>query len=152
MSFIGDIAGGYGAKQLGKYNNSLLKTQSKLEKAEADRKLAVWNQLDKPRLIENQDTEFSDFFVKILKSGAEFRVGETGALAALKFKVNQAYDLSIGEYNSKVDYQNQINQSLMTSAKGQAELYKGELAFRTGLIKAAGTMAGNYNNSGSLLG
>ena len=40
----------------------------------------------------------------------------------------------------------------MTSAKGQAELYKGELAFRTGLFKAAGTMAGNYNNSGSLLG
>ena len=38
MSFIGDIAGGYGAKQLGKYNNSLLQTQSKLEKAEADRK------------------------------------------------------------------------------------------------------------------
>ena len=65
MSFIGDIAGGYGAKQLGKYNNSLLKTQSKLEEAEAERKLAVWNQLDKPRLIKNQDTEFSDFFVKI---------------------------------------------------------------------------------------
>ena len=152
MSFIGDIAGGYGAKQLGKYNNSLLQTQSKLEKAEADRKLAVWNQLDKPRLIENQDTEFSDFFVKILKSGAEFRAGETGALAALKFKVNQAYDLSIGEYNSKVDYQNQINQSLMTSAKGEAELYKGKLAFQSGLFKAIGTMGGNYYKTGSLLG
>lgn len=154
MSFIGDIVGGYGAKQLGQYNNSLLQQQSKLEKIEAERRKAVWNQLDKPRLVENQKTEFSDFFVKVLKSGAEFRAGETGALAATKFRISQAYDLAIGEYNSKVDYQNQINQSLMTSAKGQAELYKGELAYRTGLIKAAGTMAGNYyKTSGqSLLG
>lgn len=147
MSIIGNIFAADAAQKIGKYNNALYQQQAAYEKAKAEQKKLAYEQLDKPRLLEQQASAYSEFYVGLLKSGVEFRAGETPYLAAVKFKINQATDIAIADYNATVDYQDQINQSLLTSAKGQAELFKGQLVARTEYAKAIGT-AISANQSG----
>ena len=69
----------------------------------------------------------------------------------LEQNIEDAYDVSIARYNSRVTYQNEINRSLLTEARGRGEAFKGEMAFRTGIAKAAGDIYANRETYGSLL-
>ncbi len=55
MSFIGNVFAGRAAEQIGKYNAALYQQQSALAQAKADQQRAVYNQLDRPRLVKNKD-------------------------------------------------------------------------------------------------
>ena len=150
MAFIGNIFGGYAARQMGRYNQALYNQQAAIEKRNAEIKLATFNQVDKPRIIAAHNRNQSNMLVNFLKRGVDVdRIGGSPFLVMLDQATENAFDLEIAEFNSTVIYQNEINRSLLTEARGASEAYKGELAFRTGIAKAAGDIyASDY---GSLL-
>ena len=152
MAFIGSIFGGYAAKQIGKHNQSLLNLQAKIEARNAEIKFKVFKQVDEPRLKKAFERNKSNLFVKLLKSGVDVgRIGETPYLMMLDQEVENAFEISIANYNATVNYQNEINRSLLTQAKGIGERYKGELTYRTELAKGAGDIMTNYQTYKSLL-
>ena len=150
MAFIGNIFGAYAGKQLGKFNQSLYFQQAAIEKRNAEIKLATFKQVDEPRIIAAHNRNQSNMLVNFLKRGVDVdRIGGSPFLVMLDQATENAFDLEIAEFNSTVIYQNEINRSLLTEARGASEAYKGELAFRTGIAKAAGDIyASDY---GSLL-
>ena len=153
MSFIGDIFGGYGAKKIGQFNQSLLEKQAELARKNAGIKKQVFQDVDKPRIIAQHNRDASNMFVNFIKSGVDVsRIGDSPFLVMLDQSIEQAFDLEIAEFNSTVAYQNEINNASLLQAKGAGEAYKGEIAFRTGMLKAAGTMGSNYSKTGSILG
>jgi|TARA_Y100000296_G_C5161152_1_gene251912 hypothetical protein len=152
MAFIGNIFGAYAAKQLGKYNQDLFNLQARIDKRNAEIKLTTFKQVDEPRLKRHLKRVKSNLFVNLLKNGVDVdRIGETPYLVMLDQEVENAFELSIANYNANVSYQNEINRSLLTQAKGRAERYKGDLMFRTELAKAAGDIYANRKEYGSLL-
>jgi len=153
MAFIGNIFGGYAARQMGRYNQALYNQQAAIEKRNAEIKLRVFKQVDEPRIKKSLERNKSNLFVRLLKGGVDVdRMGETPYLMMLDQEVENAFELSIANYNATVNYQNEINRSLLTQAKGVGERYKGELTYRTELAKGAGDIAGNYQTYRSLLG
>ena len=87
--------------------------------------------------------------VSLLKSGVDVdRIGETPYLMLLEQETENDFDLAIATFNSKVNYQNEVNRSLLTEARGRGEAFKGELAYRVGMAKAIGAAGGNYQRSG----
>ena len=152
MAFVGNILGGYGSKLSGRYNEALYKQQAALEKRNAEIKKQTFENIALPRLLKAQERNKSTLFVNLLKSGVDVdRVGETPYLMLLEQNIEDAYDVSIARYNSRVTYQNELNRSLLTEARGASEAYKGELAFMTGLAKAGGDIYANRTDYGSLL-
>ena len=149
MAFIGNIVGAYAAQQIGEYNATLYNQQAAYADAKAQQQRAAYNQLDKPRLVNQQQRDYSQFFVSRMLTGAEF--SGTAFDAALDFQVNQALDLSIADYNESIEYDEAINQSLLLESKGVGENFKGQLTARAEYMKAAGSMIGNYSSSGSIL-
>ena len=87
-----------------------------------------------------------------LNSGAEFRAGTSPYLSALEFKVNQATDVAIQDYNAEMNLIDSFNRSILTESRGTAERFKGDLTRTAEFAKAGGKMFGNYQSSGSLLG
>jgi len=152
MSFIGNIVGGQAAAAIGKYNQSVYAAQAAYQARQAEINKKTYDQVTRPLLVKQQKKQYSDFFVSALSSGAEFREGTSPYLAGLEFALNQATDLAINDYNAEMDRIDLVNQSLLTSSRGTAERFKGDLTRTTEFAKAAGTMFGNYQNSGSLLG
>ena len=153
MSFIGNIFGAYGARQLGNYNAQLYAKQAELARKNAEVKKQVFQNVDKPRIIAQQARDRSNTFVQFIKSGVDVdRIGESPFLVMLDQTVEQAFDLEIAEFNSTVAYENQLNNASLLQAKGAGERFKGDIAFRTGMAKAIGQMGSNYYNTGSLLG
>jgi len=153
MSFFGDILGGYGASQVGKFNQSLYNEEAKLKVRNAKLKKQTFLTVDKPRIIAQHTRDQSNMLVKFLKSGVDVdRIGGSPFLVMLDQTVEQAFDLEIAEFNSTVEYQNELNNASLLRTKGEGEAYKGEIAFRTGMLKAAGKMYGNQQATGSLLG
>jgi len=151
MSFIGNIAAAQSAKAIGKYNQSVYNQQANLQKAKTEVNREVYNNLDRPRLVKEQESAYDFLFVQALNTGAEFREGETTYLAMLNTKVNQARDLAIEDYNSETAYYDGINQSLLLESKGVGENFKGKMTANTQYMKAVGSMFGNYQSSGSIL-
>jgi len=151
MSFIGSIFGGYAARQVGRFNRDLYNQQARIEKRNAEIKLKTFEQVDKPRLVASHQRNQSNMLVKFIKSGVDVDSGSP-FLVMLEQATENAFDLEIAEFNSTVAYQNEINRSLLTQARGAGEQFKGDLAYRVGMAKAIGQMAGNYQSSGSLLG
>ena len=143
MSFIGNLVSGYAAAQIGKYNAAMYNQQAAYAKAQAIQQREVYNQLDRPRLLKRQASDYSNFFVSLLTSGVEFR--GTPYEAALEFQVNQALDLSIADYNEKIDYMDATNQSLLLAARGRGELFKGRMTATTEYIKAGTSLLGQAN-------
>ena len=143
MAFIGSIVGGFAAQQIGRYNAALYNQQAAYAKQQAVMREKVYENLDKPRLIKKQERDYSNFFVSLLTSGAEFR--GTPYDAALEFQVNQALDLSIADYNQKMDNIDSINQSLLLAAKAQGEIFKGKMTASTEYVKAGGSLLGELN-------
>ena len=152
MSFIGNILGGYAAREVGKFNHRLFNQQARIEKRNAEIKLATFNQVDKPRIIAAHNRNQSNMLVNFLKRGVDVdRIGGSPFLVMLDQATENAFDLEIAEFNSTVTYQNEINRSLLTEARGASEAYKGDLAFTTGIAKAAGDIYAHRSDYGSLL-
>jgi len=153
MSFIGNIFGAYGARQIGNFNAQLYAKQAELTRKNAEIKKQVFQNVDKPRIIAQQARDRSNVFVQFIKSGVDVdRIGESPFLVMLDQTVEQAFDLEIAEFNSTVAYENQMNNASLLQTKGAGERFKGEIQFRTGMAKAIGQMGSNYYKTGSLLG
>jgi len=152
MSFIGSIFGGYAARQVGKYNRDLYNQEARIIKRNADIKKKTFQEVDKPRIVAQHQRDQSNMLVSFLTSGVDVdRIGGSPFLVMLDQATENAFDLEIAEFNSTVSYQNEINRSLLTEAKGASEAYKGDLAFRTGMAKAAGDIYAHRSDYGSLL-
>jgi hypothetical protein len=148
MSFIGSFFGGYAAKQAGRFNQSLFNLQAKIEKRNAEIKKATFDNVELPRILRAQERNKSNLFVNLLRSGVDVdRVGETPYLMMLEQNIEDAFDVSIARYNSRVTYENEVNRSLLTQARGAGEKYKGEMAYRVGIAKSIGQATSNYQRS-----
>ena len=143
MAFIGNIVGAYAAQQIGEYNAQLYNQQAANADAKASQQRAAYNQLDKPRLVKQQQRDYSEFFVSRMLTGAEF--SGTAFDAALDFQVNQALDLSIADYNESIEYDEARNQSLLLQARAEGERYRGQLTAGVQLAKAGGSLLSEWN-------
>ena len=141
MSFIGNFAAARAYKATAAYNRELYMMQSRLQKAKTAQAKAVYDRIDRPRLLKKQDSDYDFLFVRALKSGAEVRAGTSPYLALLEAKNNQATDLTIADYNSRTAYFDGINQSLLLESKAIGERFKGDLTARTETIKGIGSAA-----------
>ena len=151
MSFFGDVYGAFGARQIGRFNADLNAKQAELARKNAEIKKQVFQTVDLPRLKKDQERNKSNQFVSLLKSGFDVdRIGETPYLIGLEQSIEDAFEISVQTFNSTVAYQNEINNSSLLIAKGQGEKFKGEIQFRTGMLKAAGKAYGN-SQTGSIL-
>ena len=143
MAFIGNIVGAYAAQQIGEYNAQLYNQQAAYADAKAKQQRTAYNQLDRPRLVNQQQRDYSQFFVSRMLTGAEF--SGTAFDAALDFQVNQALDLSIADYNESIEYDEAINQSLLLQSRAEGERYRGQLTAGVQLAKAAGSLLSGAN-------
>ena len=154
MSFIGNIAAAQTAKALGKYNQQIIHHEAAYEKRKAEIAKKVYDTVERPRFLDQQEREYSEFFVSALRSGAEFRGGTTPFLVALKNKQNQMFDVALSDYNNKVTVNDMINQSLLIRARGEGERLKGDLTARAEYMKAGASllsMGYQSNQRGSLV-
>ena len=140
MSFIGNIAAAQSAKVIGRYNEGVMNEQAKYNARQAEIKKEVYDKYDKPRFAEQINTYNADQFVSTLKTGAEFREGETGYLVHLKNYQNQATDLAINDYNQTIKQNDLINQSILLQARGTGERLKGDMTARSEYISGAGSL------------
>ena len=65
----------------------------------------------------------------------------------LEQNIEDAFDVSIARYNSRVTYENEVNRSLLTEARGAGEKFKGDMAYRVGIAKSIGQATSNYQRS-----
>ena len=152
MSFIGDIVGGYGASQLGRYNQSVAQAQAKVDAKKAEVRKKIYEKIEKPKLIKDLDSAYSDFKVSVFKSGVELRAGETSGIVAIRNKQNIINEIAIADYNNTIAVNDLKNQSILLMAKGEGERLKGDIARNTAYAKAAGsllTMGYNKQSTGS---
>jgi len=152
MSFIGDILGGYGASQIGKFNQSLYNQKALINSRNAEIKKKTFEQVDLPRIRKEQERNKSNLFVQLLNSGFDAsQIGDTPYLVMLDQDIEDAFEVSIQTYNSTLTYEQELNNSLILQAQGQGEAFKGKVARNAAYAKAAGKMFGNYQSSGSIL-
>jgi len=154
MSFIGDILGGYGASQLGKYNQSVAQEQAKMDAKKAEVRKKIYEKIEKPKLIRDLNTAYSDFKVSVFKSGVELRAGETSGIVALRNKQNIINEIAMADYNNTIAVNDLKNQSILLMAKGEGERFKGDMTRNTAYAKAAGsllTMGYNSKKAGRLV-
>ena len=151
MSFIGNIAAAQSAKALGKYNQDVFNQQAALQRRKTEIARNAYNDIDRIRLVKNQETQYDNLFVNLLRSGAEVRLGDSSYEVLLETRYNQMTDLAIEDFNSQQAYYDGINQASLLESKGVGENFKGQLTARAEYFKAAGTMFGNYYSSGSIL-
>jgi|19_taG_2_1085344.scaffolds.fasta_scaffold22555_2 hypothetical protein len=140
MSFLGNFAAAQGAKAIGQYQKSIWDNEANYIIAQRNQKRTVFDQVLKPQLLDIQDSQYSDFFVQSLRTGAEIRPGTTPYFNLLKFKTNQAFDLAMADFNDEVDYNSMTNKALITRGKGEAALYTGLMTARTETIKGYGSL------------
>lgn len=152
MSWIGNVVAAVGAIQLGKYNKKLFDEQSRLQRAETERKRAVYNNIDRPRFIKDQNRADSELYVNLLSSGAEIREGTTPYLLLLESRVNQATDLAIADYNETTAYQDGYNNASLLTARGEAAMAQAKLTATGELAKAASGAQKNKRETNSILG
>ena len=154
MSALGNIAAAQSAKKIGKYNESVAYQEAQYLRKKAAVQEKVYNNIERPRFVDQQKQQFSNFFVSALRTGAEFREGTTPFFVSVKNKQNQMFDLALADYNKEVKQNDIINQSILIQARGQGERFKGELTARTEYMKAAGsllTMGYQSNKDGRLV-
>ena len=140
MSFIGNIAAAQTAKTLGKYNQSVAYQEAAYERKKAAIREKVYNQIERPRFLDQQEQAYSNFFVSALSTGFEYREGTTPFLVGLKSKQNQMFDLALSDYNNEVTVNDMVNQSLLIRARGQGERLKGDLTARAQYMAAAASL------------
>ena len=144
MSAIGNIAAAQTAKTIGRYNEQLAYQQAAYDRKKAAVQQKVFDTIERPRFVKQQEQAYSNFFVNALRTGAEFREGTTPFLVGVENRSNQMLDLALAE----------INQSLLLEARGRGERLKGDLTARAEYMKAAGsllTMGYQSNQQGRLV-
>ena len=153
MAFVGNLLGGYQAKQIGKYNESILQQQAAINTRNAEIKKTTFEQVTLPQLKKDQERNRSNQFVNLLSSGVDVsRIGDTPYLVMLEQSVEDAFSISVESYNSQTAYENELNTSLILQAQGRGKAFEGEVAFRTGIAKAGADIYMNKDKYESLLG
>ena len=140
MSFIGNFAAAQSARAIGKYNEGVYKQRAELQRARTAQNKAIYDKLDRPRLVKKQESEYDFLFVRALKTGAEVREGTSPYLALLEAKYNQATDLSIADFRSNQANFDGLNESLLLESKAAGARFKGDLTARTETIKGFGSL------------
>ena len=140
MSFFGNILGGYGASQLGKYNAAVTELQAKIEAKKAEVRKKIYENIERPNLIRTLDTAYSQFESSVYRSGVEFRAGETSGLVALRNKQNIVNEIAMADYNNVVAVNDLKNQSILLMAKASGERFKGEITRTTEYAKAGASL------------
>ena len=148
MSFIGNFAAAQSAKAIGQYNSQLYYQQAQYARKKAELNEKVYNQVTRPLIVKQNKANYSNFFVSALSSGAEFREGTTPYLAGLDFRINQATDLVISDFNAEMDQFDQANQISLLQARGAGEAFKGAMTARTETIRGFGSLLSMANTGG----
>ena len=148
MSFIGNFAAAQSARAIGKYNEGVYKQRADLQRARTAQNKAIYDKLDRPRLVKKQDSEYDFLFVRALKTGAEVREGTSPYLALLEAKYNQATDLSIADFRSNQANFDGLNESLLLESKAAGARFKGDLTARTETIKGVGSLLSYGQDTG----
>ena len=143
MAFIGSLVAAQTAVQIGKYNAAVNRQQAAYWDKKAAQQRAAYNQIDKPRLLKDQQRKKSNFFVNVLRTGAEF--SGTNYAMALAFDIEQATDLVIADYNESLDFMENKNQSILYRTKAQGDIYKGRLTEISEYAKAGGSLLSMAN-------
>jgi len=153
MSFIGDILGGYGAAQIGKYNQDIFNQKARINTRNAEIKKKTFEQVDLPRIRKEQERNKSNLFVQLLNNGFDAsQIGDTPYLVMLDQDIEDAFEISIQTYNSTLTYEQELNNSLLLQAQGRGEAFKGKVARNAAYAKAAGKAYGNSQSpNGSIL-
>ena len=153
MAFVGNLLGGYQAREIGKYNESILQQQAAINTRNAEIKKTTFEQVTLPQLKKDQARNRSNQFVNLLSSGVDVsRIGDTPYLVMLEQSVEDAFDITVQSYNSQTAYENELNTSLILQAQGRAKAFEGEMSFRTGIAKAGADIFMNKDKYKSLLG
>jgi len=153
MSFFGDILGGYGAAQIGKYNQDIFNQKARINTRNAEIKKKTFEQVDLPRIRKEQERNKSNLFVQLLNNGFDAsQIGDTPYLVMLDQDIEDAFEISIQTYNSTLTYEQELNNSLLIQAQGAGEAFKGKVARNAAYAKAAGKAYGNSQSpNGSIL-
>ena len=147
MSFIGNFAAAQSAKAIGQYNSQLYYQQAQYARKKAAINQKVYDQVTRPLIVKNNKANYSNFFVSALSSGAEFREGTSPYLAGLEFRMNQATDLVIADFNSEMDQMDQLNQASLLQARGTGAAFSGAMTARTENIKGAASLLSAANSA-----
>ena len=147
MSFIGNFAAAQSAKAIGQYNSQLYYQQAQYARKKAAINQKVYDQVTRPLIVKNNKANYSNFFVSALSSGAEFREGTSPYLAGLEFRMNQATDLVIADFNSEMDQMDQLNQASLLQARGTGAAFSGTMTARTENIKGAASLLSAANSA-----
>jgi hypothetical protein len=150
MSALGNIAAAQTSKRIGAYNAKVTRMERDFLDAKREVNKKFYTKVTLPLLLKNQAKASSDLFVNILRTGAEYRAGTTPYDVMLENNVNQAFNLVIADYNSEMDYNDQLNQSLMLEAKAAGQEYGGKLTARSQYFAAAGSLLSDANTFGML--
>ncbi len=140
MSFIGDFASAGAARSISNYNSQLTYQQAQYARKKAEINKKYYNQVTLPLLKKQQEANRSNLFVNILRSGAEFREGTTPYEVMLENNINQAFNLVVADYNKEMDYEDQINQSLLLESKSIGEREAGRIQSRALMAKGVGSL------------
>jgi len=143
MAFIGSIVAAQTAKAIGEYNAKVNQQQAAYWDAKAQQQRTSYLQLDKPRLVKQQEREYSNFFVNVLNTGAEF--SGTNYAMGMAARFEQATDLAIADYNESLDFMETRNQSLLFASKAEGDRYKGRLGQVSEYAKAGGSLLSMAN-------
>ena len=148
MSALGNIAAAQSAKRISAYNAKVTRMERDFINAKAEVNKKFYNKVTKPLLLREQAKGRANLFVSSLRSGAEFREGTTPYDVMLENNVNQAFNVVIADYNSTMDYNDQLNQSLMLEAKAQGQEFAGQMTARAQKAAAVGSLLSDANKLG----
>jgi len=148
MSALGNIAAAQSAKRIAAYNAKVTRMERDFINAKAEVNKKFYNKVTKPLLLREQAKGRANLFVSSLRSGAEFREGTTPYDVMLENNVNQAFNVVIADYNSTMDYNDQLNQSLMLEAKAQGQEFAGQMTARAQKAAAVGSLLSDANKFG----
>ena len=101
MSFIGNLAAASSAKAIGKYNASVAYQEAQYERKKAAVKQKVYETVEKPRLLDQQDQQFSDFFVKSRILFSVFSIKEIlgeGCFSSMLFLILSSNPIKTSKY------------------------------------------------------
>ena len=152
MSWIGNVVAAVGALKAADYNKKLFDKQAALNREKAIQRQHIFNKIERPRFVDQQEKAYSQLYVNLLSSGAEVREGTTPFFVLQEQLVNNATDLAIADYNLTVDRIDTENQSLLLEAKGDQAMMQGLITAAGQGAKAYSGAQQNKSESGSILG
>ena len=150
MSALGNIAAAQSAKSISAYNAKVTRMEKDFIEAKAEVNKKFYKDVTKPLLLKNQEKARDNLFVNVLRSGVEFREGTTPYDVMLENNVNAAFNVVIADYNDEMDYNDQLNPSLMLEAKAQGQEYAGRMTARAQKFAAVGSLLSDANKLGMI--